>query len=187
MQFGKSVKKCVGFGVLCAAVLISGCSPEARARGAAQTFDPAVYGGIALINFGVGRIGGVDESKIDETNYKILSQTNPVTSSQQAFELALVHAAKIGEANQFTQFKIQKDRRRVRCSNEGGAPMVDLRVVYARADDKLSGDGVYQVSTVLANLWDKVNSEGVNQTTDSKAYLQNVRGCQTGTREYWGW
>ena len=187
MQSGRFVKVCVGFGVLCATVLISGCSPEARARGAAQSFDPAVYGGIALINFGVGRVGGVDEGKVDEKNYKIVSRTNPVTSSRQAFELALVHAAKIGEANQFTQFKIQKDRRRVRCSNEGGAPMVDLRVLYGRADEQLSGDHVYQVATVLAELWDKVNTKSVNQTADSKAYLQNVRDCQTGTREYWGW
>lgn len=169
-------------GLLGAAILVSGCSPEARAKGAAQTFNPTVYGGIDLINFGVGRIGGVEESRVDETTYKVLSRTNPVTSSRQAFELALVHAAKVGEANGFTQFKVQKDWRQIRCSREGGAPMVDLRIVYGRADDELSGDNVHQVDSVLAELWDKVNAKGVSQSGDSKTYLENLGKCRTGVR-----
>jgi hypothetical protein len=170
-------------GLLCTAVLISGCSPEARAKGAAQSFSPTVYSERGFIEFGGGRSGWVDHDKVSETIYEIESRTNWVTPSQQAVDLAMTHAAKVGEANGFTQFRIQKQEVKILCSaRDGGAPRVDMTVTYGRADDDLGEKLVFQVSEVLDELWAKVNAKGNSQHGDSQTYLENVGKCNRGRR-----
>ncbi len=174
-------KICAAVFLAGAVIVLGGCSPEAKAGLRSWAFTPTTYQERTWLYLAAdGPSTGYDDKQIDETTFVVNSVVSEVTTVQQAQDLALVHAAKLGESRNFSHFIVDRARAQMRCTMHYGNPVVELTVKYGSESDFADAAKRYVIADVIADLMPKVRNPDASTTAKETAYIANMRLCRSG-------
>ncbi|MCR9243137.1 MAG: hypothetical protein NXH87_17285 [Rhodobiaceae bacterium] len=176
----KPVKFCGVALVGIALVLLGGCTPEAKAGLRSWAFSPTKYEERTWLSLNYdGPSTGYGDEQLDERTFTINSVVSEVTTVEQGKDLALVHAAKLGQARGFTHFIVQETSVRMRCTRNYGNPIVQMTVRYGKDAEVVGLGELKEVDAVIAELMPRVNNPDASKRAKETAYVDNMRRCRT--------
>lgn len=174
-------KICAAVFLAGAAIVLSGCSPEAKAGLRSWAFTPTTYQERSWLNLEAdGPATGYGDKQIDDKTFVINSVGSEVTTVAQAQDLALVHSAKLGKSRGFDRFIVQRSRAEMRCSLHHANPVVELTVRYGAENDFDEAKASYSTDEVISDLMPKVQRPDASTTAKETAYVANMRFCRSG-------
>jgi len=175
-------------------LLLCGCSTEARVKTITGGKHVTRYADQPWKSFD-GLFRDTGDQKVGDHGYKFKLVASMVTSQEQTYDLAMVHAADLTMTSGYSHFVIVSRKVGVLCGGYGAYvsgntfsgnptthadPQVSMEIEMMNEADKGGVRKVFEAEKVMRDLGLKVDRPDSSSEGRARAYLANANTCRTG-------